>query len=70
LVEVAKDFDIILLDSPPADSSADVQMIATRAGGALMLARRDRTRLKEVVAMANMIGATGGHIVGSVLNNY
>jgi protein-tyrosine kinase len=70
LKELAQQFDIILLDSPSADSSADVQMIATRAGGALMLARRDRTRLKEVVAMAHMIRATGGQIVGSVLNNY
>ncbi|MEO8009476.1 MAG: polysaccharide biosynthesis tyrosine autokinase, partial [Betaproteobacteria bacterium] len=47
LHELKGEFDVILLDTPPAKVYADAQAVAFRAGNAIVLARKDRTRLED-----------------------
>jgi protein-tyrosine kinase len=68
LKEVSPEFDVILLDSPPALHYADVQNVAYRAGSALVLARRNHTRVADTAAVSRELADCGVRMVGSVIN--
>ena len=61
-------YDVILVDTPAAESCADASTIATRAGAALMLACRDATSVPRVASLAEDLRQFGVTIVGAVLN--
>jgi len=63
-----KQFEVILIDTPPGNRFADGQTVAVRAGGALMVTRRNLSKVGLVRAYAEMISQAGGVIVGSLLN--
>jgi protein-tyrosine kinase len=65
----AEQFSLVIMDTPAASSSADAQIIASLAGNAVMVARRNHTlqdNLKS--ATANLVQA-GVNVVGSVIND-
>jgi protein-tyrosine kinase len=43
LTKFASQFDVVIIDTPPAQATADAQVIASKAGSALVLARRNHT---------------------------
>lgn len=61
-------YEVILIDTPAADSCADASTIAARAGAALMLACRDATSVPRVASFADELRQFGVTIVGAVLN--
>ena len=61
-------YDVILIDTPAAESCADAGTIAARAGAALMLACRDATSVPRVAHLAEDLRQFGVTIVGAVLN--
>lgn len=63
-------YDVIVIDAPPSESSADAQAIAYRARGVLMLTRRNRSRLREVQALMDSIRGAGATVVGTVMNSH
>ncbi len=67
---LAQQFDLIILDTPPASESADAELLAARAGAAVMLARRNRCREKALVHTAQSLTRYGVKIVGSVMNDH
>ena len=70
LHESAKEFDVILLDTPAASVSADAQTVTMRAGGALIVARKNSSRFWRVRGIADSAVQTSATIVGTVLNDY
>ena len=68
LDKVAKEFDVILIDTPAASEYADVQTIAVRAHGALLLARVRETRIAYLRHLAGTLTQSGVAVVGSVIN--
>ncbi|HTT40616.1 MAG TPA: chain length determinant protein tyrosine kinase EpsG [Burkholderiales bacterium] len=68
--ELSAAFDIVIVDTPAAELSADAQVIAVRSGGALLVVRKDRTCLRAVQDLAASVTDTGGRVVGSVLNDF
>jgi chain length determinant protein tyrosine kinase EpsG len=68
LGEMAQEFDVVIIDTPAAAEYADVQTIAVRASGALLLARAKETRVAELRDLATTLGNSGVVVVGSVLN--
>jgi Mrp family chromosome partitioning ATPase len=69
LIESAKaDYDVVLVDSSPADSSADAQSIARVANGSIVVARKNRTLLSDVQALVGALTSAGSTVVGTVLN--
>lgn len=68
LKEVSSEFDVVLLDSPPALHYADVQNVAYRAGSALVLTRRNHTRVADTAAVSRELADCGVRMVGSVIN--
>jgi protein-tyrosine kinase len=70
LKEMRGEFDVILLDSPAAAGYADAQSVAERAGGALIVARKNFTRMWRVRGVSNTVAQASATVVGTVLNNF
>jgi Mrp family chromosome partitioning ATPase len=63
-------FDVILIDTPPAKLYADAQSVTYHAGGAVVIARKDHTRLADTKSVIRDLNDTGAQIVGSVMNAF
>jgi protein-tyrosine kinase len=63
-------FDVVVIDTPAAIETADAQILAARAGAAVMLARRNHTRHAELTAAVQALTQTGVTIIGSVINEH
>lgn len=63
-------FDVVLVDTPPARDTADAQSLAFCAGSALVLARADHTRLDEAAALAHDLAGAGAVVLGAVLTRF
>jgi len=63
-------YDVILLDTSPGAMGADAQTVTARAGGALMVARKNYTRLNAAAALKEQLATAGAEVVGTVLNEY
>jgi receptor protein-tyrosine kinase len=70
LAELAHQLDFILLDTPPATESADAQTVAVRAGGILMVMRKNASHLWRVQGVADSLAKAKTAIVGAVLNDF
>jgi chain length determinant protein tyrosine kinase EpsG len=70
LQEMWNEFDIILFDTPPAKFYADALNVAFRAGSAVLLARKDHTRLADTTGVIRELSDTGVRVVGTVLNAF
>jgi protein-tyrosine kinase len=70
LQQFAGQFDLVLLDTPAMSETADTQIIAARAGTAVMLARRNHTRMMDLAAAMQSLNHAGVSVVGSVYNKY
>lgn len=67
---LAQQFDVIILDTPAASESADAELLSTRAGAALILARLNHSREKVLTDTAQSLTRYGAQIVGSVVNDH
>ncbi|WP_417070241.1 chain length determinant protein tyrosine kinase EpsG [Niveibacterium terrae] len=70
LDEAGKSFDVIIIDTPSAASSADSSIVAARSGAALLLARQDFTPAPALLALKGSLAASSVKLVGAVLNNF
>ena len=70
LHELRTEFDVILFDTPPAKLYADAQSVAYRAGSALVLARKDHTRLADTSSLVRELSDVGARAVGTVFNAF
>jgi len=63
-------FDVIIIDTPAAAESSDAQIVARRAGGAIMLARRSVTRHAQLTSATQNLVQTGVNVIGTVYNEF
>jgi chain length determinant protein tyrosine kinase EpsG len=68
LQEIRPEFDVILIDTPPANPYADAQSVASRAGSVLVIARKNHTRVADATDVIRQLSDTGVHIAGTVFN--
>ncbi len=59
--------DIVLYDCPPSARALDALLLAARTGGVLIVARKGKTRLDQLHALAAQVGQNGAKVLGSVL---
>ena len=62
-------FDIIIVDTPPVLETADAQITAARAGGCLLVARRHRTKLRDLKRAATRLAPSGAVMLGTVISD-
>jgi chain length determinant protein tyrosine kinase EpsG len=70
LDRLARQFDVVLVDTPAAQDSADAQVIATKAGAALILARRHHTSEAALKLTLQSLNRSKVKLVGSVMNEH
>ena len=70
LHELQREYQVVLIDTPAAEPCADAQTVAFRAGGALVLARKDYTSLRATNRLIRVLGDAGASIAGTVLNSF
>ena len=70
LRQVGVQFDVLLIDCPAAGASTDAQIVAVRAGAALVVVRRHASRLWRVHGISTSVGEAQAQIVGAVLNEH
>jgi capsular exopolysaccharide synthesis family protein len=63
-------FDVVLYDLTPFAVGADALAVAGRAGGVLLVARKDHTRIANVGRMAEQLVEAGGEVLGSVVMEF
>jgi chain length determinant protein tyrosine kinase EpsG len=63
-------YDVVLYDVPPFSSGVDAMAVAGRAGGVLLVARKDHTRMAALSHMAGQLTEAGAAVVGSVVVDF
>lgn len=70
LEQLAADFDVVLFDTPPAAACADAQSLVFRVGSAIVLARKDHTRIADIAGLMRDLEVAGARIFGTVFNAF
>jgi len=60
-------YDIILIDAAPSQLTSDFQAVVARAGGMLIAARRNVSRMAPLAELKEKINFTGAQVVGAVV---
>jgi len=68
LQQYSSSFDVVIVDTPAGSRYADAAMVAVRTHGALMVARRDQSRMGDMKRYAERLTQSGAVVVGSVMN--
>ena len=68
LDEFAKEFDLVILDSPPLLGFAECLQMATAADGVLIISRAAETKRRAVAEVISVLTRLRSNIVGVVLN--
>jgi chain length determinant protein tyrosine kinase EpsG len=63
-------YAVVLYDVPPFAAGDDAIAVAGRAGGVLLVARKDHTRAAGVTHMAEQLAQAGAVVVGSVVVDF
>ena len=63
-------YDVVLYDVPSFQAGVDAMAVAGRVGGALLVARKNTTRISHVGRAAEQLSDAGCEIVGAVLTAF
>jgi protein-tyrosine kinase len=70
LRELITKFDHVLVDTPAAVYGADAFVIAARSGAALVIARKDASRIGALQDMVVMLSESPARMAGVIMNEY
>ncbi len=65
----AKQYDYVIIDTPPINTVADAQIISAYVDGVLLVAKSGSTTADELNAAVDAIERTDGNLCGVVLND-
>jgi polysaccharide biosynthesis transport protein len=65
----SRDFDIVLLDTPPVLAATDAAILGTRVDGVLLVVRAGRTNRADGRNAVRQLAAVGAPVIGAVLND-
>ena len=68
--EWANEYDVLIVDTPATANAADAQTISACARGAMIVVRKNVSRLAQVRVIAETAAQTGVTVVGTMLNDY
>jgi protein-tyrosine kinase len=70
LADMSQRYSVILLDTPATTMNADGRLVAARAGGSLVVVRKNVSRVQEVNQLVSSLNAADTRVVGVQMNNY
>lgn len=68
--ELLAKFDHVVVDTPAAQYGSDSEVIASRCGAALLLARKDSARVSNLESMAGNFFESGTKLAGVIVNEF
>lgn len=68
LAELLRKFDHVVVDTPAACFGTDAAVIAARCGAALLIGRKDRSRMGALDALAAHVAASNAKVAGVIVN--
>jgi chain length determinant protein tyrosine kinase EpsG len=70
LRELTSKFDHVIVDTPAAIYGADAQVIAARCGAALVVARKNESRVGALQKLVSALSDSPARIAGVIMNEY
>jgi len=68
--ELVTGFDHVVVDTPAAVYGADASVIASRCGAALILARRNESRLADLQELMRQLDGAAAQVLGVIVNEH
>jgi protein-tyrosine kinase len=62
-----RDYDMTILDTPPANRCSDALRISNVVGYSMIVVRRDKTQLSDIRVLAGQLEGDGARVVGTVM---
>lgn len=69
LQAASEQFDVLIIDTPAGTDYADAEIIASRAGAAVVVTRKNRSSVPDAALLARRLQDSGVALVGSILND-
>ncbi len=69
ITEAAREYDRVILDSPPLTAVTDAAVIAHQVDGAVLVIRAHRTRRDAAASAMKQLADVGAKLVGAVMND-
>lgn len=63
-----REYDVTIIDTPPANTCADARRICTVAGYGIIVAKRNVSFVNDIKVLAAQLEEDRAHVVGTVLN--
>ncbi len=60
-------YEVVILDTPAAEAGSEYQLVAAKASGALVVSRRERTRVQSAQRLVRACSEFGTRMVGSIM---
>lgn len=70
LADLARQFDVILIDTPAGSEFSDAQTVAARAGAAMLVTRQNVSHMEKMRDLVGLLTEARVHLVGTVMNNF
>lgn len=68
--ELLRKFDHVIVDTPAASLGTDAAVVASKCGAALVLARKDKSRVNRLHDLVGTVGATSAKLAGVIVNEF
>lgn len=68
LERVAKEYDFVVIDTPPIGAFADAAVVARQADGVCLVVREGFTDKREAMLAVEQLRASGARILGAIMN--
>ena len=70
--ELRQQYDVVIFDTPPVTANLGAEAVAGACGSALVVLRKNRTRLSSAGALMQQMHGTGAEVlvIGSVMNKF
>jgi succinoglycan biosynthesis transport protein ExoP len=68
--QLRKDYDFVLIDSPPMLQLSDARILARLADSVLLICRAGQTRADQAVEAAGLLWSDGSRLTGTILNEW
>ncbi|SFL84227.1 chain length determinant protein tyrosine kinase EpsG [Rugamonas rubra] len=68
--QLEANYDAVIYDVAPFATGSDALAVAARAGGVLLVARKNKTLMSSISSMTEQMGQNGVEVVGSVMVDF
>lgn len=63
-----RDYDVTIIDTPPANSCADARLVSSVIGYSIVVARAGRTFVQDIKVLIQELESDNARVIGTVLN--